>query len=337
MTSILDKIREQLEAVKEAGLDLSATSRNIEFKSAELGPDNNWHPSITTFDSEIDGENVTGAIEIDELVLIDAALGRQERGKQGEKSGDWMLAMDFTIAPIGARLGVMEDNEFQPLPYYGDEFFARILNQQPLIFGQLLRANYSINSEYDEGSQDRIIQGEEIDRFLEAITSNQYMTRKFLNATQPSNPQRTRLWSLEAPNRQTGNYGADLEEKVKNGLRLESFIIAPPDLTQPESNREGAFHDLLSGWLSNLSSAFEMIGSSDRETRLAGAKLVSSYTGATRQGNNVYASRATIPTLNVNVPSFRTERGRTIQTTNVESFTFWSNRAGAVTDETPAV
>jgi hypothetical protein len=325
---ILDKLNERFNTYKEMGIDFGPVSGNIVVKANE----------VTTFPSIYEGENITGAIRTGDIVLVESTLGRQERGQQGAKTGEWQLVLETTFALPEARLGAWEDDEFVELPLYNDEHFQRLLNQTPLVFGQLLKANFEVN-ENAPTAEEKIQPGNELVQFKQALDDAGYIPRK-RNEDSQFVSQRTRLWSVEAPNRQSGNYGNDLSERVSNGLPVDDFTIVPPTNLDRTALSEqdkvallerGRFVDLFSSWLANLERvAMGLDPENDAETKRTARKLASSLTGASNDGGPLYASRASIPQFSIASGHYEQQgRNRIWVADPAASYSFWSPRATA--------
>lgn len=307
--SVLDRMKAKIEGLKEQGVDLSPTSNSIIVKAGE----------VTQFPAQFEGEACTGAIQTENIRLIEASRRPQQAGGMDSGSGDWLAVLELTFCLENAVLGIIDEGEFVALPHYDDPEFSGMTNQRPLFFGQLMRADAG-----EEGD------GGALAAFKELLDASGYIPRQIgednagPDLTECPPKMRTR-WSLEAGNRQSGRYNVDLVERVANGLDVVNFTIVPPNPDRSKRQRPDAevFEDMIQAFDANLDRAAEGQASDDAEVQQRSRKLISSLSGAVERANNqgelrVYAQRATVPELTVS-----RQVGAAKWTT--DSFTFWSN------------
>lgn len=311
--SILDRMRAKYDDLKEAGVDLSAINNSIQVLAGAHDERQSSDPlfGVTSFPAIFDGEEITGAIRTNSIRLIEANRRPQEKEGWGSGTGDFFAVLELTLALEGAKLGVIEDDEFFELPCYSDPEFSGMTNQRPLFFGQILRANTDALAE-----------------FKALLDESEYLTRVMPEGQQqrdlsevPAEMRET--WSLESPNRQTGRYQVDLAERVHNGLDVSSFVVVPP---RADQRRDEGFEDMIQSFHANLDRAAEGQDSEDEAERTRSRKLVSSLTGVTErlEGDEirVYAQRATVPELTV-----VTQVG--LRKYEAANFVFWANAPAA--------
>lgn len=304
--SILDRFNQKFQSYAEAGVDLAAGGNSV-----VVVPD-----LLCTFESSLDGEAFTGAILTPELVHIEVGKRPQQLGGADSNSGDWFAVLENTIAAPGAKLGFVENDEFYPLPIYGDnpEFpeLAGLVRQTPLMFTQILRADM-----------------DEVDRFKELCLSQGYLPRQY-EGTQTTEvdlstcpPELRESWSIEAPNRQTNDYGRDLQERIANGLQIVELKVTPPrPLAERQKPEAQVFEDFVSTWMANVDRVIMGLIDTDATAKKNARKLVSSITGTTEKNGTVYPQRATVAEFQVEVTQGSGRRAQTV----TESFSFWSRK-----------
>lgn len=299
--SISEFLAQQFAEIDES-LDLSSASANVMVKAG----DTVTFPSVVNVGAG-QTEDVVGALKVGDIRLIEASLRSQERGGAGQ-SGDFFETLELTFALPGAQVGVMEGDQFVALPIYNSEKWTRVTQQTPLVFGQLMRANNEITG-LGEDSGPETLYG--------WLSELGYLApKRFVSPTQEGAT--SRIWTLEAHNRQTGEYRTDLPERVRNGVEIVEFTVVPPN--DPERN---GFKDFLRATLDNVERiAVNLREGATPEERKEGSRLMSSLTGVTTQDEGgPWPQRATVPAFTA---SIQTSRNRW----DDMSFSFWSSSNG---------
>lgn len=295
--SITEQLAEVFAEIDES-LDLSSASANVLVRAGETVT----FPSVVNIGGK--AEDVVGALKVEDIHLIEASLRSQERGGAG-MSGDFFETLELTFALPGARVGIMEGDEFAPLPIYGSEKWARVVQQTPLVFGQLMRANSEVTGLGEDSGSDSL--------YGWLADLGYIHPKRFVSPAQEGST--SRIWTLEADNRQTGEYRTDLPERVRNGVDVVEFTVVPPN--DPERN---GFKDFLRATLDNVQRiAMHLREGATPEERKEGSRLMSSLTGVTTQDEGgPWPQRATVPAFTASVQTGRSKWAD-------QSFSFWSS------------